>query len=77
MSFKYQNMNNKRQPFKTILLATLIAGTLDMTAAIIVYSVVMKVVTATQILNGIAAALFGQTFIRNKNAMAVIGLLLH
>ena len=62
---------------KTILLAGFIAGTLDALGATIVYCLVMKVVTVTQLFHGISSGLFGDTIIDSENTMAIIGLLLH
>lgn len=61
----------------SILLAGFIAGTLDAAGAVIVYCLLMKVVTVTQLFHGIAAGLFGDTIIGSENVMAIIGLLLH
>jgi len=62
---------------KTILLSGFIAGTMDMLAAILVYSVVMQKVTAVQILHGIAAGVFGKNTVGNSTTMAFIGLGFH
>ncbi len=62
---------------KTILIAALLAGTLDILAAILVYDIIMQRVTAIQILHGIAAGIFGKTVLGNETNMAIIGLLLH
>jgi hypothetical protein len=62
---------------KTILFAALLAGTLDILAAILVYNIIMKRVTAVQILHGIASGIFGKTVLGNETNMAIIGLLLH
>ncbi len=67
----------KSSSVKTILLSGFVAGTLDILAAFLVYSFVMKVATPLQILHGIAAGMFGKTVIGNENIMALIGLLLH
>ena len=69
--------NDKSSATKTILLTGFIAGTLDILAAFLVYSAIMKVVTPLQILNGIAAGVFGKTIIGGKTVMALIGLLFH
>ncbi|HEX5150953.1 MAG TPA: YqhR family membrane protein [Parafilimonas sp.] len=69
--------NNKSSATKTILLTGFIAGTLDILAAFFVYSFIMNVVTPLQILNGIAAGVFGKTVIGSKTVMALIGLLFH
>ncbi|SFQ04295.1 hypothetical protein [Parafilimonas terrae] len=70
-------MQAKASRTKTIFLAGFIAGTLDASGGVIVYCLLMKVVTVTQLFHGIAAGLFGDTIIGSENVMAVIGLLLH
>ena len=70
-------MQANSSKIKTILLAGFIAGTLDALGATIVYCVIMKVVTVTQLFHGISSGLFGNTIIGSENTMAVIGLLLH
>ncbi len=62
---------------KPILLATLVAGTLDMLGAILVYHVIMQIVTVMQILQGIASTVFGKTAFSNPMVMALIGLIVH
>ena len=62
---------------KTILLSGFIAGTMDILAAILVYSVIMQKVTAAQILHGIAAGVFGKTTVGSSAVMALIGLAFH
>lgn len=69
--------NNKLLLTKSIAAALIIAGTLDMLSAIIMYDLIMHRVTTLQILDGIAAALFSKTLIANQTVMAVIGLILH
>ena len=69
--------NNKSLLTKAIVLALIIAGTLDMLSAIVIYNLIMHRVTTLQILDGIAAALFGKTIIGNQIVMAIIGLILH
>ena len=68
---------DKSSALKTILQTGFIAGTLDILAAFLVYSAIMNVVTPLQILNGIAAGVFGKTVIGSKTVMALIGLLFH
>lgn len=55
----------------------LIAGTLDILAAIIVYAVILEKATAAQILQGIASGIFGREAYAGGAAMAVTGLLFH
>ena len=62
---------------KTILLSGFVAGTLDMLGAILVYSVIMKKVTAVQVLHGIASGAFGKTAVGGPAIMALIGLAFH
>jgi uncharacterized membrane protein YagU involved in acid resistance len=62
---------------KTILLSGFVAGALDILAAIIVYSVIMNKVTATQILQGIAAGVFGKDAYTGGTLMVFRGLLFH
>ena len=62
---------------KTILLSGFVAGTMDMLAAILVYTVIMQKVTALQILHGIAAGVFGKDIVGNSTTMAFIGLVFH
>lgn len=69
--------NDKSSALKTILVTGLIAGTLDMLGAIVVYCIIMKVVTPVQLLNGIASGAFGKTVIGSTTLMALIGLLFH
>ena len=69
--------SNKSLLTKAIILALIIAGTLDILSAIIIYDLIMHRVTTMQILDGIAAALFGKTIVGNTIIMAVIGLILH
>lgn len=68
---------NKSSAVKTILLAGLIAGTLDMSAALLVYCAIMKVVTPVQLLNGIASGVFDKTTIGSEMVMVLIGLVFH
>jgi len=55
----------------------LIAGTLDVLTAIIVYAVILHKVTATRILQGIASGVFGQQAFSGGTAMALTGLVFH
>jgi uncharacterized membrane protein YagU involved in acid resistance len=63
--------------FKTILLAWIVAGILDMSAAIIVYDFVLHKTTALKILKSIASGLFGKQANAGGDDMAVYGLILH
>ena len=62
---------------KTVLLSGFVAGTMDILAAILVYSMIMQKVTALQILHGIAAGVFGKDIVGNSTTMAFIGLVFH
>lgn len=61
----------------TIFLSGLIAGTLDMLAAIIVYAVVLQKTTAIKILQSIASGIFKKDAYSGDSQMALYGLLLH
>jgi uncharacterized membrane protein YagU involved in acid resistance len=61
----------------TIFLSGLIAGTLDMLAAIIVYAVVLQKTTAIKILQSIASGIFKKDAYSGGSQMALYGLLLH
>ncbi len=62
---------------KTILLAGFVAGTLDILAAIVVYSLVMGKATAMQILQSIASGAFGKQAFAGGWEMALCGLVFH
>ena len=54
-----QNVTAKsRPPIKIILLAWFVAGTLDMLGAILVYTVIMKKLSAEKLVRGIASGVF-------------------
>jgi hypothetical protein len=61
----------------TIFLSGLIAGTLDMLAALIIYSVILQKTTAIKILQSIASGLFKKDAYSGGSQMALYGLLLH
>jgi hypothetical protein len=61
---------------KAILITGLIAGSLDICMAIIVYSLIMQRASGTQILQGIAAGVFGKAASSGGFAMAATGLFL-
>lgn len=63
--------------FSSILRTGLIAGTLDILAAIIVYAIILDKVTAVQILQSIASGIFGKQAYAGGAAMAFTGLLFH
>jgi len=60
-----------------IFLSGLIAGTLDILAAIIVYSFVLQKTTAIKILQSIASGIFKKDAYLGGSQMALYGLLLH
>ncbi|MFZ1800829.1 MAG: hypothetical protein WAU24_13265 [Chitinophagaceae bacterium] len=66
---------NSRLSF--ILLTTFLAGSLDIAAAIFVYTVLLQKVTAIQILKGIAYGLLGKNSGISEMPLACIGLALH
>lgn len=61
----------------TILLSGLIAGTLDMLAAITVYAFILQKTTAIKVLQSIASGLFKKDAYSGGSQMALYGLLLH
>jgi uncharacterized membrane protein YagU involved in acid resistance len=61
----------------TIFLSGLIAGTLDMLAALIIYSVILQKTTAIKILQSIASGIFKKDAYSGGSQMALYGLLLH
>jgi len=62
--------------FRTILLAWVVAGTLDVGTAVTYYPLTANV-TATQILQGIASGLLGARAFQGGTATAALGLGLH
>ena len=75
----FATATNQSRPsaFKTILLAGLVAGTLDMLAAITVYSLVMNRITVVRLLQGIARGAFGDSAFEGGSSMAMAGLGFH
>ncbi|MEZ5426732.1 MAG: hypothetical protein R2747_10730 [Pyrinomonadaceae bacterium] len=61
----------------TVLLAGLAAGTLDILAAFLVYSLIVANVPPTQILKSIASGVFGKQAFAGGAPMAVCGLFFH
>ncbi|GAA0547286.1 DUF1440 domain-containing protein [Chitinophaga japonensis] len=55
----------------------LIAGTLDILTAVIVYAVILHKVTAARLLQGIASGVFGRQAFSGGTAMVLTGLLFH
>jgi uncharacterized membrane protein YagU involved in acid resistance len=71
------NSTPSKNPFKTILLAGFVAGTLDILGAITVYVWIMDRTTITRLLQGIAGGAFGKTAFEGGTAMAICGLAFH
>jgi hypothetical protein len=61
----------------TIFLSGLIAGTLDLLAAITIYAFILQKTTAIKILQSIASGLFKKDAYSGGSQMALYGLLLH
>jgi len=62
---------------KSILLSGLVAGTLDILAAIFVYSVFLNKVKVITLLQGIASGIFGKSAFEGGIMMAALGLIFH
>lgn len=62
---------------RTVLSSGLLAGTLDILAAILIYAVLLHKTTAEKILQSIASGIFKQEAYIGGSQMAVYGLLLH
>jgi len=61
----------------TILSATLVAGTLDILAAFLVYAVILEKTSPARILMSIASGVFGKAAYSGGTPMVITGLLLH
>jgi len=70
-------IQTKPSALKTILLAWLTAGCLDLLGAIIVYSLIMQRVTATRLLQGIARGALGNSAYEGGIATALAGVGFH
>ena len=66
-----------RSPFKTILLAGFVAGTLDMLGALLVYVVILDKTTASKLLRGIASGVFKKQAMTGGTEMELYGILFH
>ncbi|MFB9076061.1 DUF1440 domain-containing protein [Flavobacterium procerum] len=66
-----------RSKAKTIVSSGLVAGTLDITAAILVYAVILHKTTAEKILQSVASGIFKKEAYTGGSEMAVYGLCLH
>ncbi|MET7258623.1 DUF1440 domain-containing protein [Dyadobacter fermentans] len=60
-----------------ILSATLVAGTLDILAAFLVYAVILEKTSPARILMSIASGIFGKAAYSGGTPMIITGLLLH
>ncbi|WP_343694607.1 DUF1440 domain-containing protein [Flavobacterium sp.] len=60
-----------------VLFSGLLAGTLDILAAILIYSVILQKTTAEKIIQSIASGLFKQNAYTGGSQMILYGLLLH
>lgn len=69
--------SSPRSPIKTILLAWLVAGTLDMLGALLVYTVILKKVTAEKLVRGIAGGVFKNEAMTGGNEMLFYGVAFH
>jgi uncharacterized membrane protein YagU involved in acid resistance len=68
---------SRRLPRKAILLAWLVAGTLDMLGAILVYTVLLQKTTAEKIVRGIASGIFKNHAMTGGTEMLLYGVLFH
>ncbi|MFD2941865.1 DUF1440 domain-containing protein [Flavobacterium notoginsengisoli] len=66
-----------RSKVKTIVSSGLVAGTLDITAAILIYSVILHKTTAEKILRSIASGIFKKEAYTSGIEMTFFGLCLH
>ncbi|SHM01639.1 DUF1440 domain-containing protein [Flavobacterium chilense] len=66
-----------RSKTKTILRSGLVAGTFDVTAAIVVYAVILQKTTGIKILQSIASAIFKKDAYDGGLPMAFCGLVFH
>jgi uncharacterized membrane protein YagU involved in acid resistance len=64
-------------PIKSILLAGLVAGTLDMLGAILVYVVIMQKTTAEKLVRGIASGAFKKDAFSGGTEMIIYGVAFH
>jgi len=66
-----------KQAIMTIILAWLVAGTLDISYAIITWGPVFGKITAAQLLQGIASTLMGKDAFTGGIPIALVGLAMH
>ena len=69
--------SSPRSPIKTILLAWLVAGTLDMLGALLVYTVILKKVTVEKLVRGIARGIFKNEAMTGGTEMIFYGVAFH
>lgn len=62
---------------KTVLSATLVAGTLDILAAFLVYAIILEKTSPARILMSIASGIFGKAAYSGGTPMIITGLVLH
>jgi uncharacterized membrane protein YagU involved in acid resistance len=62
---------------KTVFLSGLVAGTFDMSAALLVYTVILEKTTALKLLQSIASGIFKKEAYTDGPQMALYGLLFH
>jgi uncharacterized membrane protein YagU involved in acid resistance len=67
----------KNTAYSALLLAWLVAGTLDITYAIITWGPVFGNISTAQLLQGIASTLAGKSAFTGGTAMALLGLAMH
>jgi hypothetical protein len=77
ISFQTTKSKSVQPAIRTILVACLVAGTLDITYAIIMWGPVFGKVSAGQILRGIASTLIGKNALAGGIPTALIGLAMH
>lgn len=70
-------LKSPKSAIQTILSATFVAGTLDILAAILVYSIIMEQTSPSRILMSIASGIFGKAAYSGGVTMVLTGLFLH
>src|SRR5438477_3192122 len=76
-TFTATTIPSKPTALKTMLLAWLTAGCLDLLRAISVYSLIMQRVTTMRLLQGIARGVLGSSAYEGGVATALVGVALH
>ena len=77
ISVNSEGVINKPSLLKAVLLTGFVAGTLDMSGAIVVWSFVLQKITPLQILQGIASGVFGKEAFSGNLLIAASGVLFH